>query len=157
MNKTKHKTLVDFTRFPYQELEVRIPRRDLMQQVAEQLHIFSQAERARSAFKLSDLGLMEFQLLKNLVPIIIPPYQVTVMNGVLYMQEGNREKIELCSTDEFTSAALHMFDGKKSIADIALYLAKTTDLTADQCDAYVRGLFLTLVSRGICRPANTRL
>lgn len=143
--------------FPYQEMEVRIRRRDLMQQVAEQLHIFSQAERARSAFKLSDLGLMEFQLLKNLVPFIIPPYQVIVMNRLLYIQEGNREKIEVCSADEFTSAALAQFDGKKSIADISHQLAKTTTLTASQCDAYARGLFLTLVSCGVCRPANTRL
>lgn len=157
MNKQKRKILVDFISFPYQELEVCIPRRDLMQQVAEQLHIFSQAERARSAFKLSDLGLMEFQQLKSLVPLIIPPYQVTVINGVIYMQEGKREKIELCSADEFTATALHLFDGKKSIADISHHIAKTTALTTDQCDGYVRGLFLTLVSHGVCRPANTRL
>ncbi len=157
MNKQKRKKPIDFIGFPYHELEVRIPRRDLMQQVAEQLHIFSLAERASSAFKLSDLGLMEFQLLKTLVPFIIPPYQVKIMNGVIYMQEGNREKIELCSADEFTAAALHLFDGKKSIADISHHLAKTTSLTINKCNAYARGLFLTLVSYGVCRPANTRL
>lgn len=157
MSRQKRKKPVDFIGFPFQELEVRIPRRDLMQLMVEQLHIVSQAERTRSAFKLSDLGLMEFQQLKNLVPFIIPPYQVTIMNSVLYMQEGNGEKNELCSADEFTAMALHLFDGKKSIADISHHLAKTTALTADQCDAYARGLFLILVSCGVCRPANTRL
>jgi hypothetical protein len=157
MNKQKLKKPVDFIGFPYLELEVRIPRRDLMQQVAEQLHIFSQAERARSAFKLSELGLMELQQLKTLVPFIIPPYQVTVMNGVICMQERNREIIELCSADEFTAAALYLFDGKKSITDISHRLAKTTTLTINQSDAYARGLFLILVSSGVCLPKNTRL
>jgi hypothetical protein len=157
MNKQKPKQPADFTNFPYQELEVRIPRRDLMQQMVEQLHIVSQAERASSAFKLSDLGLIEFQQLKTLIPFIIPPYQVAVMNGIICMQEGKREQVELCTADEFTAAVLSLFDGKKNIADISHHLAKTTALTAGQCDAYARGLFLTLVSCGVCRPANTRL
>jgi hypothetical protein len=157
MNKPKHKPAVDFIHFPYGELDVRIPRRDLVQLVTQQLHIFSQAERASSALKLSDLGLMEFPQLSTLIPFIIPPNKVKVRNDAIWVQEGQQAQTQLCGADEYTSAALELFNGKKSIADIARDLAQTTPLKAVQCDAYVRGLFLTLVSCGICRPANTQV
>lgn len=157
MHKRKRLRHVDFSRYPYQELDVCIPRRDLVQQVVEQLHIISHAERSASAFKLSDLGLMELGKIKNLVPAILHPYHVVVRDSAICIQERKNKWVELCAADEYASAALNLFDGKKSIAIISRRLAKTTTMDESQCTAYIRGLFLTLVSCGVCQPTNTHL
>lgn len=150
-------TSMDFINYPYKELEVKVPRRLLFQLAIQELHIFSQPERQDTAFKLSTLGELELGKIKTLVPVIIRPFKVIVLNGAINILDDKNQSIELCPADEHSNLAIKLMDGKKDIAEIAGLLSRRTGLSEDKCSAYVRGLFLTLVSFGVCMPKNNRI
>lgn len=148
---------IDFINYPYKELEIKVPRRLLLQLAIQELHIFSQPQRQDAAFKLSMLGEMEIKKIKTLVPVFIKPFKVFVLNGIVSIRDNNKEIVGLCKADELSSLAIKLIDGKKDIAEIAGHLSQLNGTPIEKCTAYVRGLFLTLVSFGICIPNNTRL
>jgi hypothetical protein len=155
LNMNKINRPIDFSKFPYKDLEIIVPRRQLIQTALQQLHIFSQPARQNSSFKLSSLGKLEMGKLKPLVPVIPKPFKLVIQNGMVCIHEKKAGTLtNLCYADDHSTFIVSNMDGKKSIAEIAYLISRKTGLATDQCLEYTRGFFLTLVSYGKCVPAN---
>lgn len=149
---------ISFWNYPYTDLKIRIPRRQVFSLLLKELHVFSNDEENIGSLKLSSLGSMENRKLEKLIPFINNEGKLFVQNEVIVLyNKGLEEPLNLCYADALSHFVIHLFNGKNSIKNISRSLSKHADISLGQSFNYTRGLFLTLVSFGVCVPLNTRV
>ncbi len=147
---------ISFWDYPYADLSIRIPRRQLFTLLIKELHIFSDDEKNNGSLKLSSLGSMEDKMLEKLIPFIKSENNIFIKDKVIVLDNKSLdEPLKLCCADELSQFVIELFNGKNSIKNISRSLSMHADISLVQSFNYTRGLFLTLVSFGVCVPINS--
>jgi hypothetical protein len=149
---------ISFWNYPYEDLKIKIPRRQLFTLIIKELHIFSNDEESIGSIKLSSLGSMGDKKLENLIPFINNEDKLFVQNEViLFYNKSLEEPLELCYADDLSQFVIKLINGNNSIKDISRSLSMHAGISLIQSYNYTRGLFLTLVSFGVCVPLNIQV
>jgi hypothetical protein len=149
---------ISFWNYPYTDLKIKIPRRQLFALIVKELHIFSNDEDSIGSLKLSSLGSMEDKMFEKLIPFINHEDKIYVKNkAIVLYNKSLEEPQELCCADDLSHLVINQFNGNNSIKYISKSLSKNAGISLAQSYNYTRGLFLTLVSFGVCVPLNNRV
>ncbi len=147
---------ISFWDYPYADLTIKIPRRQLFALLIKELHIFSDDEKKNGSLKLSSLGSMENKMFEKLIPFIKSENNIFVKDAVIVLDNKSLdEPLKLCCADELSQFVIKLFNGKNTIRNISRSLSKHAGISSVQSFNYARGLFLTLVSFGVCVPLNS--
>jgi hypothetical protein len=94
--------------------------------------------------------------LAGLIPMILPAFAVYV-EGECFVGRHKRTgtKIDLFPADKESVLALNQFNGKTTLAEAGSHLAQHMGWDDVQGFAYVKDLFLLLVSDLVCVPQNS--
>lgn len=142
----------EFEKFPYAELTEKIPRRQLIQSLRNELHLLVTDAAKR---KISELGVMEESELSKLVPLILPGIRITYQNNCVWgTLPDSTQNIKLFMADPLSIQVFNKINGHKSIGRMVTELSATSELDASRAFLFVRGLFLTLVVSKVCLPIN---
>lgn len=131
--------LDDFATFPRARLVLKWHRRQLLSSLTTELRVRSEQSHGVASFKIPDLGLMPDDILEIMTPVRLP---------------GKR------TTDLFPAAApaarvLELCDGSRMLAEIARRLVQENGWDEPYAFRYVRGVFLHLVTVGVCLPKGS--
>jgi hypothetical protein len=143
-----------FETFPRRELFAGISRRQFFQSLAVEIDLFARRSEGANGTRISSLGCMSDEDLSDMVPRMIPGGQFTVKDRQLWGQPKGRQSVALFDLDELSIFTFNQMNGVNSLSWIAGTLAERSALPHERAFAYTRGLFLTLVQRGVCLPVN---
>lgn len=142
-----------FETYPRGELAVPISRREVFLTALTEARVREGQSRGANAFKLSALGALQDDLLALLTPAPVPGCRVLV-DGELVVAHlpGVERPTELFPAESPANSVLDRFDGRTMIEVIGRALALEQGWEQDKAFAYVRGVFLHLITLGVCRP-----
>lgn len=129
-----HRDSEAFESFPRRRLAFKWGRRQVLSLLSTELHVRADRVRGGSAFKLPDLGCLPDELLELMTPVIVADCTRTV------------------SPTSPATRVLTYFDGETPLHAIARSVAEEFGWPASRAFAYVRGVFLHVVTEGICVP-----
>jgi hypothetical protein len=97
-------------------------------------------------------------MFEKLIPFINHEDKIYVKNkAIVLYNKSLEEPQELCCADDLSHLVINQFNGNNSIKHISKSLSKNAGISLAQSYNYTRGLFLTLVSFGVCVPLNNRV
>jgi hypothetical protein len=141
--------------FPRQELFLGISRRQFFQTLAVEVELFSRRSEGASGTRISSLGCMADEELYEMIPRMISDGQFTILGQQLWGRPmGGRRQVALFDLDELSTFTFNQMNGVNSLSRVAATLVEHSALPYERAFAYTRGLFLTLVQRGVCLPIN---
>ena len=144
-----------FELFPRQELFQGITRREFFASIIDSLVLFSHRSSGSSALRISTLGILSNDELKEIIPKIEYGIEIFLKNQSVWFQpEGDSTSVHLFTIDKISSFTFNLLNGENSIYEISEKLSIFSGLTKERSFAYTRGFFLTLVKVGVCSPTN---
>ena len=147
----------DFAAFPRGELVMRLDRREVLRSLATQLRVSQGTSRGGVAMRLADLGAIPDDQLATVRPLARSDYSFEDDGdftwGVTRARGTRGKRLKLFPVDPVTSYVLHAFDGTLDLGAIAQRLSSELGWGTGHALAYVRGVFLHLVTLGVCVPA----
>ena len=144
-----------FENFPRRALALAPTRRELLAAVASELNAYSGRVDGRSSFRLVDLGLLPDDLLGELAPGLDRSIRTWEQEDGIWAQPGWAvDALTLIPAEKPAQSVFRRMDGRQTLADIAANLAVELDWPQARAFAYVRGVFLHLVTCRVCAPLN---
>ena len=142
-----------FDQFPRCDLSLRLERRQVLFGVATQLRVRQERSRGKATYRLSELGSLTDEQLAPIAPMTVPGCTFVEHQRFLWADRpASGRRVRLFPLECPARLAFDRFDGQTLIDTIADDLATETDGDKRRAFAYVRGLFLHLVTLGICVP-----
>ncbi len=132
---------------------MRLDRRQAFRQILTEMRVSGERQQGRAVMRLADLGTVPDHQLMLIRPIVVANCTLTREAGIVsadFADTGRR--LRLFPEDPASAAALEGFDGATDIGGIACRVADAIGWPPTQAFAYVRGLFLHLVTLGISVP-----
>jgi hypothetical protein len=147
----------EFADFPRVVLPAKINRRQFFRDLINDLRAAGVNEEAHPAFRLCDLGTLPDSHLAKVVPVLLPGCQTTARGGFIWgMTPGESEAVRLFPEGAPAARVLGYFDGARTIASMAGDLALETGWEKDHAFAYIRGVFLWLVTARMAAPRDSK-
>ncbi len=142
-----------FDRFPRGRLSLKWDRRQVLTAFVTELRVMADERRGGSAYRLSDLGTLPDDIVELLTPTLAPLCTFVERHGFVcgYPRFGKRP-VRLFSVASPAKPAFACFDGRTPLGAIARRLQNELGWESARAFAYVRGLFLHLVTLGFCLP-----
>jgi hypothetical protein len=142
-----------FELFPRGDLSVAIDRREALLRVFTEVKVHDGQSRGGNAHRLSALGSLGDEVLGLLSPTLQPGCRIEEGEGLVWAQlSGARRPMVLFPADSPARSVFERFDGLTMIEALARTLAAEQEWTEAKAFAYVRGLFLHLMTLGVCVP-----
>jgi len=142
-----------FECFPRERLRVNLDRRQLLGFVWTELKVAAHRQQGGAAVKLPDLGSLSDELLELITPTISPHYRLGEHDDFLWahpVRDGR--PIKLFPASSPARRVLNHIDGAKMLGAVALRFSTDVGWEPELGFAYVRGVFLHLVTVGLCLP-----
>jgi hypothetical protein len=144
----------DFAAFPRGDLAIRIDRRQLLRSVVTEMRVAEGKSQGGKAMRLAELGTIPDEHLAVIRPVIVSSCTVEESNGFAWAKLGTfGPRLKLFPLEAPARQLFMAFDGGTSLGELAIRLAEETGWDASHARAYTRGVFLHLISRGVCLPA----
>lgn len=142
-----------FESYPRRALSMQLDRRQMLTVFATELRLQATRQQGDDIFKLSDLGWLPDEQVEGLVPSVVPDCCIIERDQFVcaIIREGTAP-VRLFLASSPAAAAFARVDGTTSLAGIARYLADEKSWDLLHAFGYVRGVFLHLVTLGVCRP-----
>jgi hypothetical protein len=145
----------DFENFPRQLLPEMVSRRELFSAILTKMKAESHKNRGQRVLSLSELGQAPDEKLSSMIPLITKNSTISIKDGFVIGEPPRSDRTyKLFPLSSPALTAFNLINGSNSIDKISLQLAHETGWEQSQSFAYVRGLFLTLVVAGLCRPKD---
>lgn len=142
-----------FEGFPRGRLSLRWDRRRILSVLASEVRILADENRWGATRRLADLGSLPDDLLELLTPTVVPDGEIAESDGFVWGRlPPARKQTRLFRAGSPAASAFEGFDGHTQLAATARRLAEELGWESSRAFAYVRGLFLHLVTLGFCRP-----
>jgi hypothetical protein len=142
-----------FELFPRGDLPVAIDRRQALLAVVTQFKVCDGQSRGGNAHRLSGLGSLGDEVLGLLSPALVPGCRIEEGEGLVWARlPGAKRPVALFPADSPARSVFGCFDGSTTIDVLAGRLAAEQEWTQAKAFDYVRGLFLHLVTLGVCAP-----
>lgn len=142
-----------FESFPRGQLSLRWDRRRLLSVLTSEIRILTEASRWGATRRLADLGSMPDDLLGLLTPALVAESEITERDGSVWGElPPARRPVKLFHAGTPAASVFERFDGQTTLAAIARCLAEDLGWESSRAFAYVRGLFLHLITLGFCIP-----
>jgi hypothetical protein len=141
-----------FEQFPRGEIRFSIPRRRFLADLMAEIHVYNKKSEGHVGRKLSDLGCWADEDLLSVIPMIIPGCTIEPEGEYLSGTPVGGRPVLLFSMNSPAYLVYTLFDGTNSLDEIADTLAHQAGWVAEKAFAYSRGVFLSLVMLGLCRP-----
>jgi hypothetical protein len=142
-----------FEAFPREPLALRWRRRHLLSLLTDEARILLDPQRRGSACRLADLGTLPDEALELLKPGLAPACRLRREGDAVWADPGLGGPIRLFATTSPASGLLDRFDGRNRLGEIVAALADERGWPRERALAYARGVFLHLVSLGVCLPS----
>lgn len=144
-----------FEEFGREKLPINLPRQSVFVALLDEISVFNGEASGGVGYKLTDLGSRSDEELYGLIPFILPGCRVHIEGRYVWGSppDGSRS----CRLFSLNSPALvvyNLINGENALSEITDALRKQTDWEEVRCFAYVRGVFLSLVTVGMARPKN---
>lgn len=144
-----------FEDFPRETLNKGITRRQLLTTLAAELHLLSKRNEGLAGIKLSNLGVLSDEDLKDYIPAIVKGTQISIKdNAVWALTKGAEKPVYLFHIDPVATFTFNLINGQNTIGAIVERLQENSSIPADRAFSIVRGMFLSFVKSGICLPVN---
>jgi hypothetical protein len=117
-----------------------------------EVHVYNKKSEGHVGRKLSDLGSWADQELLCVIPLIIPGCKIALAGEYLSGTAVGGRPVLLFPQSSPAYLVYTLFDGVNSLDEIADTVAHQTGWTAEKAFAYTRGVFLSMVMLGLCRP-----
>lgn len=141
-----------FEQFPRGEIQLSTPRRRFLADLMAEIRVYNQKSTGHVGRKLSDLGAWPDEDLFSVIPMIVPGSKIELDGDYLAGTLPGRRPVLLFRTDSPAYLVYSLFDEVNSLDEIADTLARHTGWPPAKAFAYTRGVFLSLVMLGLCRP-----
>ncbi|MBE2196292.1 MAG: hypothetical protein IAE83_19125 [Anaerolinea sp.] len=145
----------DFEHFPRGETKVLLSRRQFWLTLFNGVEVLSDKHKGLPTFGLQQLGSLPDDQIGRMCPAVQQGVKISTVDGfVCATIPDGVGMLRLFPLDSPALPAFNLFNGMTSMVAISQNLAPLVGQTETFCFAYVRGLFLVLVMRGVCAPAN---
>lgn len=141
-----------FDQFPHGEIQIVTPRRKFLSTLLAEASVNRRKSEGHVGRKLSDLGSWPDEALFCVVPLPVSGSKVEVQGNFVSGTPNGGNPIILFENDSPAYFVYNLFDGINNLDEIANSLVKQTAWTPENAFAYTRGVFLSLVMVGLCRP-----
>lgn len=141
-----------FESFPRGRLSLRWDRRQLLSALTSEVRVLFDVHRWGASRRLTDLGEMPDELLELMKPGLADGVQIVNKDGFVWGHLPLGQPQKLFSAHSLGAAAFRRFDGQTPLVVIARRLAEEVSWDEARTFACVRGVFLHLVTLGICLP-----
>jgi hypothetical protein len=141
-----------FEQFPHGEIHLGTPRRKFLTGLLREMRAYKEKGDVHRSKKLSDLGNWSDEELYSVIPMIAPDSKWEVNENNLCGINGSKRRIILFSTQSPAFLVYNLFDGSNALDEIADTLSRQMDWPTEKSFAYSRGVFLSLVTIGLCQP-----
>jgi hypothetical protein len=141
-----------FEQFPRGEIEVATPRRRFLSAIMAEVHVYNTKTSGHVGKKLSDLGSRTDEDLFCVSPVITSGSKIEQKDGYLRGTAPGGRAIILFQTTSTAMTVFSLFDGVNTLVEIADTLSTQTRWNEEKSFAYTRGVFLSLVTIGLCHP-----
>ena len=142
-----------FETFPRGDLSLPISRRQALLTAFTESKVRDSQSRGVNAFKLSALGTMPDELLALMTPRPVTGCRLAEQDGVIvaYLPRADRP-VTLFPADSPAMSVYRRFDGQTMIEVMAREMAADREWEQNKAFGYVRGVFLHLITLGVCWP-----
>jgi len=144
---------VVFEDFPRGEIPFQMSRRALFSEIKNRVHVMRSQGRGAQAYTLAQLGEWSDEDLAEVQPMIVPNCKISTQDNYVCAQLP--EGVALQKLFQIDSPALivfNLFNGWNPLGKISQQLAESNEWDVQYSFDYARGVFLSLVKAGICRP-----
>jgi hypothetical protein len=141
-----------FEQFPRKRLTLKLDRRQMLSLFTTELRVASDVACGNVAMKLPDLGTVPDEVIELLKPRRNPECRIVEEDGVICGYCAGERRVALFSSDAPARSVLKDFDGQVPLWKAGTNLAEATGWDSARAFAYVRGVFLHLVTLGVCFP-----
>lgn len=141
-----------FDQFPRGEIHLATPRRRFLADLMAEVHVFNKHSEGHVGRKLSDLGSWSDEELLSVIPMIIPGCKIGIEGDYLSGTPVGGRAVLLFSINSPAYMVYSLFDEVNSLDEIADTLVHQTGMAVENAFAYTRGVFLSMVMLGLCRP-----
>lgn len=142
-----------FEQFPRRDLSFRLSRRELFGLFTNELRVNQEEAEGIPGFSLARLGNAPDAYLAQIIPVVVPDCRISVADGWVWGQLAGAAKPErLFQAETAVTCAFNQFNGRHDLGEASYNLAHEMGWDDTEAFALVRGLFLHLVQRRICRP-----
>lgn len=146
-----------FEKFPRRKLNLGVTRRQLWSALTLELEVYGGKVDGGTAYRLADLGELPDEQLAEVVPEVVPGCEIAVRDGFVWARpSAARKPIQLFPLDSPALTAFNLFNGLTPLGEAGAQLAQRLGWDEARSFAYARGLFLCLVTTGICQPGGER-
>lgn len=145
----------DFEHFPRGETKVLLSRRQFWLTLFKGVEVMSDKHNGLPTFGLQQLGSLSDADIGRMCPAVQQGVKISTAEGLVCATIPNGVgTIRLFPMKSPALSAFNQFNGQISLEAISKNTASIIGRDETFCFAYVRGLFLVLVMRGVCAPAN---
>lgn len=145
--------LFPFENFPRAPLPTGVSRDKLWAIMRLELEVSSGIREGGIAHKLAGLGEWTDDRLASVAPVVNPGSKIFIQDGFIYGHPpDSRTRIQLFPLESPALQVFNAFNGDNLLVEIADSLAKSTGWGMERSFAYTRGVFLCLVTLGLCQP-----
>jgi hypothetical protein len=140
---------------PRRDLAFTCSRRNFWRALLQEVFVISGSFKGRQGCRLSELGSLPDDQLARVRPIVNPDHEIFVDQGHVWSRCKTTEAtLKLFPMEKENLVAFNLFDGRYSLGEIGERLSQEMDWDEARGFVHVRDLFLSLVSRLVCVPAN---
>lgn len=144
-----------FEDFPRGDLNNGITRRQLLSTLLTELHLYSEKKAGLVGNKLSNLGALEDEQLKDFIPAVVSGIKISHRDdGIWTSPKEGMQAVYLFKVDPISTYTFNLMNGKNTIAEIASRLSQHQAISYERAFSIARGMFLTLVKLQVCFPTN---
>jgi len=142
-----------FEKFPRGTLVFTYNRRELWSALRANMEAVAKKAQGGAVYTLADLGDFPDEQIAEVTPIVVPDCQISERDGFIWGQAPNTpHTVCLFPSNSPALAAFNLFNGINFVCEASAELATIMNWDPDHSFAYTRGLFLALVTAGICQP-----
>jgi len=140
---------------PRRDLPFTCSRRQFWRALLQEVFVISGSLKGRQGCRLSELGSLPDDQLAQVRPIVNPDHETFVEQGHIWSKCKKTEAtLKLFPAEKENLVAFNLFNGRHSLGEIGERLSQEMDWDEARGFAHARDLFLSLVSRLVCVPAN---
>jgi len=144
-----------FEQFGRGELPINLPRRSFFSGLLDEISVYNGEMIGGVGLKLTELGSRPDEELYGIIPLILPGSQVHIEHPFVVGKapDGDRS-YRLFTVSSPALVVFNLMNGENALSEIADGLRRHTGWDEVRSFAYVRGVFLSLVTIGMARPKN---
>ena len=140
----------EFVEFPRGRLPFNITRRQFFKSMLTEVEVRAGTRGGGDGWKLAEVGEWTDAQLSTVVPVVIPGIKIMIENDYVFGRQPSGKSKKLFKISSTACRIFNEFDGMANIDEIADTFARSEDWDPHYSFAFVRGVFLTLVLKGIC-------